>query len=285
MSIDFEDVGFCYNKGLPFEKWALRNIDLTVENHEILGVVGPTGSGKSTLLQLMNGILLPSVGRVKIDGQETSKLKGKELTKLRRKVGLVFQFPEDQVFENTVLEDVSFGPRNLGIRGDELRQRVRWAMEAMLLDHDTFAERSPRTLSGGQRRRVAIAGVLAMMPDYLILDEPGAGLDAEGRRQLINIMCSLRDDKGIGIVFVSHRLRDILQVCDRVAIMADGGIRMLDTPRGVLSSAEQLGEYGLRQPQLNRIMGQLQTTYTEMRTDVLTIEEAAAEIDRVVKIQ
>lgn len=283
MPIVFEEVSYCYHPGTPFARKALYDINLSVNEGEILGIVGPTGSGKSTLLQLMNGLLLPDQGRVLVDGQDTRGLKGRQLTRLRQTVGLVFQFAEDQVFENTVFDDVAFGPRNLGLKGKQLEQRVRQAMEALGLDYESFAGRSPRTLSGGEKRRVAIAGVLAMEPPYLVLDEPTAGLDAEGRRELISLMSGLRQRQERTLVFVSHRLQEIIAVCDRIAVLVEGRLAALDTPRELLKKSALLENAGLEIPEVNRIMRELSRCIPGLDETVLGAAEAAEQIVRVIR--
>jgi energy-coupling factor transport system ATP-binding protein len=282
MSIEFKKVRFWYERGLPWEKEALSQINLLVSPGEVLGIIGPTGSGKSTLLQLMNGLLIPGEGRVLVDGQDTSKAKGRQVTRLRQQVGLVFQFPEDQLFERTVFEDVAFGPRNLNLEEGEVYRRVKWALDTMKLDFDSLRHRPPATLSGGQKRRVAIAGVLAMQPKYMALDEPGAGLDPEGRRLLLSIIRSLRDHLGIGVILVSHRIQDVFAVCDRVAVLVNGSIAAAGSPRELLG-AEAIEPYGLALPPLNRLLRDLKSCYPDIRTDLLDINAAAAEIDRVLR--
>ncbi|MGE5372705.1 MAG: ATP-binding cassette domain-containing protein [Solirubrobacterales bacterium] len=278
MPIIFDQTGYQYHQGMPWEREALRRIDVTLETGEIVGVAGATGSGKSTLLQLMNGILLPTSGRVLVDGEDTRKLKGSHLTELRKKVGLVLQFPEDQLFEPTVFRDIAYGPRNLGIRGDELAERVRWAMAIVGLDFERQQGLSPQVLSGGQKRRAAIAGVLAMRPDYLVLDEPAAGLDYEGRQNLLAMIQQLRKDYGMGIVMVSHRLSDLLAVCDRAVVLRDGDIVCDGSPRTILTDPDGLAKSGLTAPTVSRMLHALRSSIPALATDAADPAEAAAGI-------
>ncbi len=283
MSIRLLKVGFRYARGLPWETEALKNINLEVRKNEILGIIGPTGSGKTTLLQLMNGIRHPSEGRVLIDDQDPAVLKGREITRLRQKVGLVFQSPEDQLFASSVYEDIAFGPKNLGITGSELDNRVRWAMEVLDLGFEDLSRRRPQNLSGGQKRRVAIAGVLALKPEYLILDEPTAGLDPEGRKLLLNLIRKLREDHGMGVVMVSHRLQDIMSTCDRVVVLEKGEIRKTGTPREIMRNGQELMEIGLHLPPINRVLHELKDVFPYLDTASLGPEEAANEIDRALR--
>lgn len=285
MSIRFSKVGFRYAGGLPWEKTALKNIDLVVRKNEILGIIGPTGSGKTTLLQLMNGVRHPSEGQVLVDEQNPAKLRGREITRLRQKVGLVFQSPEDQLFANRVYDDIAFGPRNLGMTGTELESRVRWAMEILDLDYGSIHQRRPQTLSGGQKRRVAIAGILALNPEYLILDEPAAGLDSEGRRRLLTLITKLREDQGMGVVMVSHRLQDILSTCDRVVILVGGEMVKVGVPQEILQAGEELREFGLQLPPMNQVLQELKTSLSDLDTGSVGEEAIAREIDRALRNQ
>lgn len=278
MAIQFENVTLVYEPGQLWEKRALHDIDLKVDKGEIVGIIGPTGSGKSTLLQLMNGILLPTRGRVLVDGKDTRQLKGRQLTRLRHKVGLVFQFPEDQLFEKRVYDDIAFGPRNLGLHNDEVLNRVRWAMESLQLDFAELSQCSPFALSGGQKRRAAIAGVLAMKPDYFVLDEPAAGLDAIGRKRLLQLLQDLRREEGIAVVLVSHQLRDIFAICDRVVVLKDGLKAADDLPAWVLGQQNLLDECGLRLPPVNRLLHELKASFPHINTEIVEVAAAADEI-------
>ncbi|MGI6551314.1 MAG: ATP-binding cassette domain-containing protein [Syntrophomonadales bacterium] len=283
MSIRFSKVGFRYARGLPWEKIALKNINLEIREGETLGIIGPTGSGKTTLLQLMNGIQHPSEGQVLIDEEDPARLRGRELTRLRQKVGLVFQFPEDQLFANSVYEDIAFGPRNLGFNGPEVENRVKWAMNILDLDFSKYSQRQPQTLSGGQKRRVAIAGVLALKPKYLILDEPAAGLDPEGRRALLALIHKLREELGIGVVMVSHRVQDIIETCDRIAVLVAGEIVRSGSPREILQAGEELSELGFRLPPMNKVLHELKKFFPHLDTGQIGEAAIAREIDRALR--
>ena len=223
MSIAFEQVSFSYDD----EHDALQNIDLVVEDGEFLGVIGHTGSGKSTLVQLMNALLVPTAGCVLVDGLDTRERKLRR--EVRTKVGLAFQYPETQLFANTVAEDVAFGPRNLGLSDDEVNRRVREALDHVGLDYDAIAQRSPFDLSGGQQRRVALAGILAMEPSVLVLDEPAAGMDPATVDEIRNYLRDL-NDQGLTIVLVSHSMDDVAELCSRIVVLDHGVLRMQGTP-------------------------------------------------------
>ncbi len=285
MSIRFFNVGFRYARGLPWEKVALKNINLEIRRNEMLGIIGPTGSGKTTLLQLMNGIEDPSEGQVLIDEGDPARLRGREITRLRQKVGLVFQFPEDQLFANSVYDDIAFGPRNLGLTGSELEDRVRWAMEIMDLNFSELYQRRPQTLSGGQKRRVAIAGVLALKPDYLVLDEPAAGLDPEGRTALLALVKRLRKELGMGVVMVSHRIQDIISTCDRVVVLVAGEIVKSGSPREILQAGEELSEIGFRLPPMNKVLQELKRFFPHLDVGLIGEAAIASEIDRALRNQ
>lgn len=223
MSIAFEQVSFSYDD----EHDALQNIDLVVEDGEFLGVIGHTGSGKSTLVQLMNALLVPTAGCVLVDGLDTRERKLRR--EVRTKVGLAFQYPETQLFANTVAEDVAFGPRNLGLSDDEVNRRVREALDHVGLDYDAIAQRSPFDLSGGQQRRVALAGILAMEPSVLVLDEPAAGMDPATVDEIRNYLRDL-NDQGLTIVLVSHSMDDVAELCSRIVVLDHGVLHMQGTP-------------------------------------------------------
>lgn len=285
MSIRLSKVGFQYARGLPWENAALKNIDLEIKSNEMLGIIGPTGSGKTTLLQLMNGIRHPSEGQVLIDSQDSAKTKGREIARLRQKVGLVFQSPEDQLFANSVYEDIAFGPRNLGITGPELEDRVRWAMDILDLGFEEFSQRRPQTLSGGQKRRAAIAGILAFKPEYIILDEPTAGLDPEGRKGLLKILKKLREEQGMGVVIVSHRLQDIISTCDRIAVLVAGEIVKIGLLQEVLQDGEELSELGLELPPVNKVLYELKKVFPRLDVTPVGAAAIAREIDRALRNQ
>ncbi len=219
MSIKVENISYVYQKGTPFEKTALKDISFTINDTEILGIIGAEGSGKSTLLQMLNGLFKPSRGRIIVDDRDISTLSKKELPGLRQKVGLVFQYPEQQIFELTVYDEVAFGPKNMGLNSREVDRRVKEALLKVDLSYDLFKERLTSTLSSGEKRRVAIAGILALKPRYLLLDEPTIGLDFEGRTALLNNLQLLNREYKTTIVIVSHSLSYLLKICDRIILL------------------------------------------------------------------
>ena len=273
--IAVRDLGHVYLKGTPFEATALRGATLTVAPGEILGVVGATGSGKSTLLQHLNGLLRPQSGDVVVLGHDLADPKA-DVRQVRRQVGLVFQNPEDQLFEQYVGDDVAFGPRNLGLDRETVRQRVRDAMALVDLDFDAFKDRLTFALSGGQRRRVALAGVLAMQPQALILDEPTAGLDPATRADLLAKLVRLNRDHGLTLVVATHNMDDLAEIADRIVVLA-GGKTVLDAPtRAVFSQPETLTALHLGLPQATQVMVALRARGYDVPSDVLTVAEAAA---------
>ena len=251
MPITLEKVSHTYQAGSPFQATALHEIDLTIEDGELLALIGHTGSGKSTLAQHLNGLLQPTSGRVLLDGQDINQ-KDHNKRALRFQVGLVFQYPEYQLFEETVAKDIGFGPRNMGLSQQEVDDRVREAMDMLGLPYDEIAEKSPFELSGGQMRRVALAGVLAMRPRVLVLDEPTAGLDPRARDFLLNDVSRLHAG-GTTVVMISHSMDDVARLATRVAVLAKGSLNMVGTPREVFSQVECLGAMGLDVPQASKL--------------------------------
>ena len=245
MSIVLEKVNYSYLEKSNLERAALREISLTIEEGEFLGI-GHTGSGKSTLMQHLNALLIPTSGSVLVDGHDTSDKKQAKLA--RSLVGMVFQYPEYQLFDETVLKDIQFGPKNLGLSDEEAKDRALEAMELVGLDPAVFSELSPFDLSGGEKRRAALAGVLAMKPKYLALDEPMAGLDPRGRREILDLLDSLRKSTGCSIIMISHSMDDISRYADRIAVMNHGKLAMLDTPSAVFRNSEFLQSIGLSVP-------------------------------------
>ena len=257
MSMELEHVSFTYSKGTPYEKEVLHDISLTIEKGDFTAIIGHTGSGKSTLIQNLNGLLHPSKGRALIDGTDLAG-KTKEARAARNKVGMVFQYPEHQLFAETVYEDVAFGPRNLGLAEDEVEQRVREAMQFVGLDYEALAQRSPFNLSGGQMRRVAIAGVVSMKPDYLILDEPSAGLDPGARRDVFREIMALYHKQHIGIIMVTHSMEDALQFATRLLVVYDGRIIMDGKPADIFRERRQeLLRVGMDIPEIFKLMDAL----------------------------
>ncbi len=277
MTIKIENLTYIYSPDSPFEVKALDNINLSIEDGEFIGLIGHTGSGKSTLIQHLNGLLKSTSGRIFIDDVDITK-KEVKLKDIRQKVGLVFQYPEHQLFEETVLKDVSFGPKNLGLSDDETFQRAKEAVELVGIDFELIKDRSPFELSGGQRRRVAIAGVLAMKPKILILDEPTAGLDPKGRDDILGQIQNLYNSNDMTIILVSHSMEDIARLVNRIVVMHKGTIAMQDTPREVFKRAEDLEKIGLAIPQITYFMKELKSRVQNIRDDVLTVDEAKEEI-------
>lgn len=279
MSIQVRDVKYVYNQGLPDETVALRNVSLDFFDGEICGIIGHTGSGKSTLLQNLNGLLRPDEGTIIIDGKDITS-PTVLLRDIRRKVGLVFQYPEYQLFEETVGKDVAFGPRNTGVPEDEIDEKVRSSMELVGLNPDEIMDRSPFDLSGGQKRRVAIAGVLAMDPHVLVLDEPTAGLDPVSHLELLDMIKRVHEKRGGIIIFVSHNMADIAKLSDRVIVMDRGEVIAADTPGEIFSRRSILTSIGLDVPPATAFMYDLKDRGIEVDTNVLTPGEAADEILR-----
>ena len=273
MIIQLKNVSYVYNPGTPFEKSALEDISLDIAEGDFIGLICHTGSGKSTLVQHLNGLIKPTSGEIIVDGQSLSD-KETKMKKIRQKVGLVFQYPEHQLFEETIYKDIAFGPKNLGLSEEEIDSRVRRAMELVGLDFEELKERSPFELSGGQKRRVAIAGVIAMKPKVLILDEPTAGLDPQGRDDILDEIRKLYEKENITIILVSHSMEDIARLVNRTIVMHKGKIAIDGTTREVFSRSEELEKMGLGIPQITKFMKRFKEKGHIIREDVLTIEEA-----------
>lgn len=278
MDINFKNVSFVYGEKTPFEKLALDNIDLTIKKGEFVGIIGHTGSGKSTLIQHFNGILKPTSGDVFIGDMNT---KDKELAKsgLRYKIGLVFQYPEYQLFEETIEKDIAFGPKNMGLSEEEVTERVKEAMEIVGLDYEAKKDKSPFEISGGQKRRVAIAGILAMKPDILILDEPTAGLDPKGRDELFFQIKRLYEKNNITIVLISHSMEDVAKLVNRIIIMKNGHIHLDKSTKEAFSDVDDL-KVGLNVPQITELMDILRKKGHHFSKNILTVDEAFNEIKR-----
>ena len=273
--IETQDLRFVYGKGTPFEKEALKGATIAINEGEFIGVIGHTGSGKSTLVQMLNGLLKPDAGKVFLSGTDIWA-KPKEIRKVRFEVGLVFQYPEYQLFEETVYKDIAFGPTNKGITDkDELDGIVRRAAEFAGLK-ESLLEKSPFDLSGGEKRRAAIAGVIAMEPKVLILDEPTAGLDPKGRDRILNQIRKYREQTGSTVLLVSHSMEDIARVADRVLVMNHGNVEMFDTTEKVFQQGEHLAEIGLKVPQVTQIFLELKKLGADVDTGVYTMEQAKA---------
>lgn len=279
MSIIVNHVDYVYNPNTVNEKKALDDINIKIEDGEYIGLVGHTGSGKSTLVQHLNGLIKPTGGGIYVDGEDIGE-KGYDKKTLRGKVGLVFQYPEHQLFEEDVFTDVCFGPKNLGLTSQEIQLRAYEALKAVGLKDESFYV-SPFDLSGGEKRRVAIAGVLAMKPSVLILDEPTAGLDPKGREQILALIDELHTNMGLTIILVSHSMDDMAEHAKRLIVMHKGKVAMDGPTREVFSHKEELESMGLAVPEVTRVMYGLRQKGFPVREDVLTIEEARNEILRV----
>lgn len=266
-----------YGAGTPFERTALEQIDLQVEKGEILGIIGHTGSGKSTLIQHFNGLLKPTAGEILLGGQSIWNEKGKCDRSTRFRVGLVFQYPEYQLFEETIAKDIAFGPTNMGLSADEIAERVKEAMAFVGLAPE-LADQSPFALSGGQKRRVAIAGVIAMRPEVLILDEPTAGLDPAGRDEIFAEIKQYHDQTGATILFVTHSMEDAARMSDRMLVMNHAKIMLLGTPREVFSHAEEIIAAGLDIPEITKVVLELNRRGIPLDPSIFTVEEAVRAI-------
>jgi energy-coupling factor transport system ATP-binding protein len=266
-----------YGAGTPFERTALEQIDLQVEKGEILGIIGHTGSGKSTLIQHFNGLLKPTAGEILLGGQSIWNEKGKCERSTRFRVGLVFQYPEYQLFEETIAKDIAFGPTNMGLSVDEIAERVKEAMAFVGLAPE-LADQSPFALSGGQKRRVAIAGVIAMRPEVLILDEPTAGLDPAGRDEIFAEIKQYHDQTGATILFVTHSMEDAARMSDRMLVMNHAKIMLLGTPREVFSHAEEIVAAGLDIPEITKVVLELNRRGIPLDPSIFTVEEAVKAI-------
>jgi len=277
MTIKIEGLSFIYNANTPFEKKALDDINLEIEDGEFVGLIGHTGSGKSTLIQHLNGLLKPTLGKVEIGGVDITA-KSINLKTIRQKVGLVFQYPEHQLFEETIYKDIAFGPQNLGLSHEKIDERVREAMDLVGLDFEENKDRSPFDLSGGQKRRVAIAGVLAMKPQVLILDEPTAGLDPKGRDDILGQLQSLYEKNKMTIILVSHSMEDIAKLVNKIIVMHKGKVAIVGTPRDVFKKADMLESMGLGVPQITYFMRAFKQKGHDIKEDVLTVDEAKEEL-------
>ena len=273
MSVIVKNLTYIYDEGMPFASKAIDDISFEIKDNDFVGLIGHTGSGKSTLIQHLNGLLKPSSGQIIVNGFNITD-KDLNLTEIRKRVGIVFQYPEYQLFEETVEKDIAFGPGNLGLDEEEISKRVRKSMEAVGLDYETYKDKSPFDLSGGQKRRVAIAGVIAMNPEVLILDEPTAGLDPGGRDEIFNLIKKLHRDNNITIILSSHSMDDMAKLAQTIIVMNHGKIEFMGTPREVFTShAARLREIGLDVPQVLELATKLRNKGFDIRPDVLTEEE------------
>lgn len=272
MSIIVDNISHIYDKGTKNERKALSNISCVIEDGEFIGLIGHTGSGKSTFIQHLNGLIKATEGHIFFNGKDIYE-PGYNMKELRSKVGLVFQYPEHQIFETQIFKDVCFGPKNLGLSQKDVEIRAYEALKAVGFEDDLFYH-SPFDLSGGQKRRVAIAGVLAMKPEVLILDEPTAGLDPKGRDEILDCIKKLQTDTGITVILVSHSMEDVANYVDRIMVIDDGELKYDDTPQKVFSQSAQLEAMGLAAPAVTYIMNDLSNAGFDVNTDAITIKDA-----------
>ena len=277
---ELRGVSYIYSENTPFRKVAVNDIDITFEEKIITGIIGHTGSGKSTVSQLLNGLLKPTSGTVSVEGKDIWE-EPKKIRQVRFTVGLVFQYPEYQLFEETVYKDIAFGPKNMGLDESEIDRRVRTAAELVGLT-PVFFEKSPFDLSGGQKRRVAIAGVMAMRPRILILDEPAAGLDPRGRDEILSRIVEYQKKTDSTVLMISHSMEDMAAYCDKILVMNEAKPFLYGTPAEIFGQAEVLERVGLSVPQVTKLMRELRRRGYDVRTDIYTVEQAKAEVERLV---
>ena len=282
MSIQVKNLKHIYEKGMPTESVALEGVSFEVEDGELLGIIGHTGSGKSTLLQHLNGLLKPDEGTIVIGGVDITA-PGVSMVEIRKRIGLVFQYPEYQLFEETVAKDVAFGPRNLGLADSEIEERVREALELVGLDYEDMKDRSPFELSGGQKRRVAIAGVIALRPEVRILDEPTAGLDPKAHKDVLKMIEDVHGKTGNITVLVSHNMADIANLSDKVLVIDSGRVVTMGTPEEVFSKRDELSSVGLDLPPITCLTEALRERGFKIRETILSVEDAADEIAEYLK--
>ncbi|NCO24471.1 MAG: energy-coupling factor transporter ATPase [Candidatus Infernicultor aquiphilus] len=285
MFIRLENVYFTYSLGMPFETEVLKNINLEINEGEFIGLIGHTGCGKTTLIQHFNGLLKPTSGKVFVEGIDINK-KGVKLKLIRQKIGLVFQYPENQLFEETIYQEVAFGPRKLGLPEEKIEKRVQEALKIVDLDYNLYAERSPFSLSGGEMRRVALASILSIRPKMLVLDEPTANLDPQGRDNILSEIKKVHRDFGMTVVLISHNMEKIAEIVKRLLVMNRGEIIMDGSPQEIFEKhANDLIKIGLGLPQVTECMYELKKRGKEVYTGVLTVDDAEKEIlNRVKKI-
>ena len=279
--IKLENVSFIYGKGTAYSKEALKNVNIEIKEGSITGLIGHTGSGKSTMLQLLNGLSTPSDGRVYLDGEDIWQ-KPKEIGKVRYRVGLVMQYPEYQLFEETVEKDIAFGPKNMGLSNEEISERIREAIDFVGLSPDVL-QKNPFDLSGGQKRRVAIAGVIAMRPEVLVLDEPAAGLDPQGRDVILDGVFKYREKTGATIIIVSHSMEDMARLCDDIIVLSHGEVVLHGSRDEVFSESQMLEKIGLAVPQITLLMHELSARGVNVNNGIYTESAAVEEIARLMK--
>ena len=274
--LETKDLTYIYSKGTNYELAAIRDINLSIEKGELVGIIGHTGSGKSTLIQHFNGILKATSGTVLLDGTDIWQDKSK-IRNVRFKVGVCFQYPEYQLFEETVYKDIAFGPKNMGLDEKEIDRKVRQVCEFVGLDESYF-EKSPFDLSGGEKRRVAIAGIMAMEPEVLVLDEPCAGLDPKGRNVILDLICEYRKKTGSTVLVVSHSMEDISKIATKILVMNDSKLAFYDTVENVFAKSDELIEMGLNIPEITKLFLKLKKAGYNVRTDIYTLEQAEKEL-------
>ena len=282
MSIQVKNLTHVYEPGMPTESVALENVSFEIQDGQLVGIIGHTGSGKSTLLQHLNGLLKPTSGQIVVNGKDITA-PGVSMVEIRKRIGLVFQYPEYQLFEETVAKDVAFGPKNLGLSEEEIDERVREALELVGLDYEEVAERSPFELSGGQKRRVAIAGVIAMRPEVLILDEPTAGLDPKAHKDVLAMVEEVHRRTGNITILVSHNMADIARLSDKIVVIDSGRLIATGTPQEVFSQREQLEAVGLALPPVTQFKEELRSRGMNLSGTILSAKQAAEEIYQYLK--
>jgi energy-coupling factor transport system ATP-binding protein len=279
-AIDVKHLGYTYMKGTPLEHVALKNTSLQVNEGEIVAIIGHTGSGKSTLIQHFNGLMRPQTGEVIIDGERIGD-KNSDIKRLRRTVGIVFQNPEDQIFENLVGDDISYGPFKMGLPIKEVRDRVKWAMEAVGLDFNEMKDRQTFALSGGQKRKVALAGILSLKPKVLVLDEPTAGLDPMSSQELLDRMRRLNKEENLTVVFVSHNMEEVAALADRIYVMANGTVVLSGTPREIFTDRLNMQKFNIGTPDTVKVLYRLEEKGYSVKTDAFSVTEASQEVIKV----
>lgn len=282
MSIAIKNLRYVYNEGTPFESVAIDDVSIEIADGEFVGLIGHTGSGKSTFIQHLNGLIKPTGGSIVVNGMDITK-KGVSLVDVRKRVGLVFQYPEYQLFEETIYKDIAFGPEKLGLSEKEVEERVFEAMIMVGLDPEKSKDKSPFELSGGQKRRVAIAGVLAMKPEVLILDEPTAGLDPHGRDEILAQIKSIHDKQKTTIILVSHSMEDMSKLADKLVVMNRGKVEFVGTPKEIFRHEERLNQIGLGVPKVVTLMNELRAKGYDIEPDLITMEQAKQQILKLIR--
>ena len=282
MSIVIKNLKYVYNEGTPFESVAINDVSLEIKEGEFVGLIGHTGSGKSTFIQHLNGLIKPTSGTIEINGMDITQ-KGVSLVDIRKKVGLVFQYPEYQLFEETIYKDIAFGPEKLGLSEKEVEDRVFEAMKMVGLDPEKSKAKSPFELSGGQKRRVAIAGVIAMKPDVLILDEPTAGLDPHGRDEILAQIKEIHNKQKTTIILVSHSMEDMSKLADKLIVMNRGKVEFVGTPKEIFRHENRLNEIGLGVPKVVTLMNALRAKGYDIESDIITMDEAKQQILKLIR--